>query len=60
MLRFVEHPVVVNPDPFLESVALEEHWEIMRPHRPQKNRLAFAIDTARQSLGLWTPPLTAA
>ena len=59
MLRFVEHPVVVNPDPFLEKVAEEEHWPVLRPPRPQRNRRAFALDCALQSLGLWKPPVPA-
>lgn len=53
MLRWVEHPVVVNPDPFLTGVAAEEEWPVMRPPRPQKSRAAFFGDCALQALGLW-------
>lgn len=53
MLRYVEHAVVVNPDPILEKVALEEDWQILRPARPQKSRAAFTWDCIRQSLGLF-------
>lgn len=56
MLRFVEHPVVVHPDPFLENIAKEEHWPIMRPKRPHASRLQFACDCAWQAAGLWSPP----
>jgi HAD superfamily hydrolase (TIGR01490 family) len=54
MLRYVEHPVVVNPDPFLEKIAKEEQWPILRPARPQASRCAFGWDCARQALGLFS------
>jgi HAD superfamily hydrolase (TIGR01490 family) len=53
MLRWVEHPVVVNPDPFLEKIAAEEEWLILRPARPQKSRGHYHRDCLRQALGLW-------
>lgn len=53
MLRWVEHPVVVNPDPFLAKIAAEEEWPVLRPPRPQKSRGQFGRDCLRQALGLW-------
>lgn len=58
MLRLAEHAVAVNPDPVLEAEALRRGWTILRPARPQANRLAFGIDCARQSLGLWKRPVS--
>lgn len=56
MLRFVEHPVVVHPDPYLERVATEEHWPIMRPARPHTTRMQFFCDCAWQAAGIWSAP----
>jgi hypothetical protein len=58
MLRLAEHAVAVNPDPVLEAEALRRAWTILRPARPQASRLAFGIDCARQSLGLWKRPVS--
>lgn len=56
MLRWVEHPVVVNPDPFLAKIAAEEEWPVLRPARPQQSRGQFFRDCALQSAGLWKTP----
>jgi phosphoserine phosphatase len=56
MLRYVEHPVVVNPDPFLHRVAQEEQWTILRPARPHQSRMQFHCDCAWQAAGCWTAP----
>lgn len=53
MLRYVEHAVVVHPDSFLESIALEQEWPILRPERPHKSRGQFFRDCALQAAGLW-------
>lgn len=58
MLRYVEHPVVVYPDPFLESIAVEQEWPILRPARPHKSRGQFFRDCALQAAGLWKPSST--
>jgi HAD superfamily hydrolase (TIGR01490 family) len=55
MLRFVEHPVVVHPDPVLERVAAEEQWPVMRPPRPHSGRVQFFCDCAWQAAGCWNP-----
>lgn len=56
MLRYVEHAVVVHPDPFLERIAVEEQWPILRPARPHTSRMQFFCDCAWQAAGLWTGP----
>jgi HAD superfamily hydrolase (TIGR01490 family) len=53
MLRWVENPVVVNPDPFLAKIAAEEEWTVMTPPRPQKSHGAFLRDCLRQAMGIW-------
>jgi len=53
MLRYVEHPVVVHPDSFLESVAVDAQWPILRPARPHKTRMQFFRDCALQAAGCW-------
>ena len=55
MLRWVENPVVVNPDPFLAKIAAEEEWTVLNPPRPQKSRGEFGRDCLRQALGVWHP-----
>lgn len=55
MLRWVENPVVVNPDPFLAKIAAEEEWTVLRPPRPQKSRGEFGLDCLKQALGIWHP-----
>jgi HAD superfamily hydrolase (TIGR01490 family) len=56
MLRYVEHPVAVNPDKTLEAVAIEEQWTIMRPPRPHHSRMQFFCDCAWQAAGFWRAP----
>lgn len=56
MLRWVENPVVVNPDPFLAKIAAEEEWTVLTPPRPQKSRGEFGRDCLRQALGIWRAP----
>ena len=56
MLRYVEYPVVVHPDPALERVAVEEQWPILRPARPHASRMQFFCDCAWQAAGFWTSP----
>ena len=53
MLRAVGSPVVVNPDPELARIAIEEGWEVLRMdplHR--RLRLAALLGTALASGGL--------
>lgn len=56
MLRYVEHPVVVHPDPYLEGIAIAEHWPVLRPKRPHTSRMQFFCDCAWQAAGLWKAP----
>ena len=56
MLRYVEHPVAVNPDPWLEQAAKDEQWPIMRPPRPHTTRMQFACECAWMAAGCWSPP----
>ena len=58
MLRYVEHPVVVHPDPVLESIAVQQEWPILRPVRPNKSRGQFFRDCALQAMGCWKPSPT--
>ncbi len=56
LLRFVENPVTVHPDPFLKDVAETEHWPILTPPRANLSRIAFHRDCALQALGLFRRP----
>ena len=56
LLRFVEHPVAVHPDPRLATVATREHWPVLLPPRPQTSRAAFQRDCFLQALGLFSSP----
>lgn len=65
LLRFVENPVTIHPDPFLKNIAEQEHWPILTPPRLHTSRAAFHRDCALQALGLFrlprpTPPTTPA
>jgi HAD superfamily hydrolase (TIGR01490 family) len=53
LLRFVENPVAVHPDPFLRNVAENEHWTILTPLRPNPTRAMYLRDCAWQALGLF-------
>lgn len=53
LLRFVENAVTVNPDRWLEQVAVEEGWRVMRLPRPNPSRFSFNRDCALQALGFW-------
>lgn len=52
MLRAVGHPVAVNPDSALESVAREEGWEIMRFDRLHRRLRLGAAGAAVALLGV--------
>ena len=56
LLRFVENPVTIQPDPFLKAIAEHEHWPILTPPRLHTTRAAFHRDCALQALGLFTVP----
>jgi len=56
MLRYVEHPVVVHPDPVLAGIAVEEQWPVLRPARPHTSRMQFLCDCAWQAAGFWKAP----
>lgn len=56
MLRYVEYPVVVNPDAFLHRIAQEEQWPILRPARPHQSRIQFHCECAWQAAGCWNAP----
>ncbi len=58
LLRFVENPVAIHPDPFLADIAAHEHWPVLRPPRPHTSRAAFHRDCFLQALGLFTPKPT--
>jgi HAD superfamily hydrolase (TIGR01490 family) len=54
MLRVVGHPVVVNPDPHLRRIAVDEGWEVLhldRLGRRLKVLAALGAGTALASLG---------
>ncbi|MDB6135667.1 MAG: haloacid dehalogenase-like hydrolase [Verrucomicrobiales bacterium] len=53
LLRFVESPVTVHPDPFLAAIAAEEAWPVLTPARPNPTRAAYRRDCALQALGLF-------
>jgi len=56
LLRFVENPVTVHPDPFLRDIALQEHWPILTPPRPNPTRATFLRDCTLQALGCFHSP----
>ncbi len=56
LLRFVENPVTVHPDPFLANIAEQEHWPVLTPPRPNATRSAFFRDCALQALGFFRRP----
>ncbi|HWB04592.1 MAG TPA: HAD-IB family hydrolase [Verrucomicrobiales bacterium] len=56
MLRYVEHPVAVNPDSHLEQAAKEEQWTILRPPRPHTTRIQFLCEAAWMAAGCWKRP----
>lgn len=53
LLRFVENPVTVHPDPFLANIAMQEHWPVLTPSRPNLTRTAYLKDCILQALGLF-------
>lgn len=56
MLRYVEHPVAVNPDSHLEQAAKEEQWTILRPPRPHTTRTQFLCEAVWMAAGCWKRP----
>ena len=56
MLRFVENPVTVHPDPFLKNIADHEHWPILTPPRANHTRFGFFFGCSLQALGLFRLP----
>jgi HAD superfamily hydrolase (TIGR01490 family) len=53
MLRAVGHPVVVNPDPELERIAIAESWEILRlDHLGRRLKVVVAVSAAATLGGL--------
>jgi HAD superfamily hydrolase (TIGR01490 family) len=51
MLRAVGHPVVVNPDPDLRRIAMEEGWEVLRLDRLGRRLKVLAAAGAVTALG---------
>jgi HAD superfamily hydrolase (TIGR01490 family) len=51
MLRAVGHPVVVNPDPDLLRIALQEGWEVLRLDRLGRRLKVLAALGAAAALG---------
>jgi HAD superfamily hydrolase (TIGR01490 family) len=51
MLRAVGHPVVVNPDPELERIALAEGWEVVRLDRLGRRLKVLVALSAAATLG---------
>lgn len=56
LLRFVENPVAIHPDPFLKNIAEQEHWPILTPSRPNATRANFIRDCGLQALGMFRHP----
>ena len=56
LLRFVENPVTVHPDPFLKDIAGQEHWPILTPPRTHTSRFQFFIACTLHALGLFRLP----
>lgn len=56
LLRFVENPVTIHPDPFLRNVAEQEEWPILMPPRPNPTKARFVLDCGLQALGLFRNP----
>ncbi len=53
MLRAVGHPVVVNPDPELARIAVEEGWEVLRLDRlGRRLKIAVALSAGATLAGL--------
>jgi HAD superfamily hydrolase (TIGR01490 family) len=51
MLRAVGHPVVVNPDPELQRIAVDEGWEILRLDRLGRRLKILVALSAAATLG---------
>lgn len=56
MLALCETVTVVNPPPALAALARESGWEIVRPARPWKSRLGFAVRVLALLTGLGRDP----
>ena len=56
LLRFVENPVTVHPDPFLANIALQEDWPILKPPGASNTRFQFYLGCTLQALGLFRLP----
>ena len=53
MLRAVGHPVVVNPDPELARIAVQEGWEVLRLDRlGRRLKIAVALSAGAALAGL--------
>ena len=56
LLRFVENPVTVHPDPFLKNIAEQEEWPILTPPRSHHTRFKFYLGCTLQALGFFHLP----
>lgn len=56
MLALCDEVTVVNPAPALEVRALESRWETVRPARPWKSSLGYAMRAIALLLGLGRDP----
>lgn len=55
LLELCKEKTLVNPLPGMRRLGEANHWRIMEPAKPWKNRLAFGIGCARQLFGFWKP-----
>lgn len=56
MLALCESATVVNPSPALAALAAQSGWGIVRPARPWKTRVGFAVRVAALLTGLGRDP----
>ncbi len=55
LLALCREKTLVNPLPGVRQTGEDNHWRILTPPRPWKNRLAFGLGCAAQLFGLWKP-----
>lgn len=56
MLALCQCATVVNPSPALAALASQNGWEIVRPARPWKNRVGFALRVLALLTGVGSDP----
>lgn len=55
LLAICREKVLVNPLPLILKTGEENHWPILTPAKPWKNRFAFGLGCVRQLFGFWKP-----